>query len=176
MLRTVRSQANGHFTISAPGGEYVLSITNIPTMNGVEYTEPVHIFDSRITHRTYAVSSPVKKGQLRIVLTWGAMPRDMDSHLDTPSGCHISYSRKQCPGGEAGLDTDVTNAYGPETINIRSLRPGVYKCTTATYAASVMSYIECAGTRFTRIPMAPLRVLMRVPFSTVSAGSPSSSP
>ena len=128
VLRTVKSQANGRFTISAPGGEYILSITNIPTMNGVEFTEPVRILNSRTVTRTYAVSSPVQRGQLRIVLTWGATPRDMDSHLDTPSGCHVYYGRKQCPSGEAALDTDVTDSYGPETINIRSLKPGVYKC------------------------------------------------
>jgi hypothetical protein len=130
VLRSVKSQANGHFTISAPGGEYILSITDIPTMNGVEFTEPVRILDSRTVTRTYAVSAPVQQGQLRIVLTWGATPRDMDSHLDTPSGCHVYYGRKQCPSGEAALDTDVTDSYGPETINIRSLKPGVYKCAT----------------------------------------------
>ena len=130
VLRSVKSQANGHFTISAPGGEYILSITDIPTMNGVEFTEPVRILDSRTVTRTYAVSAPVQQGQLRIVLTWGATPRDMDSHLDTPSGCHLYYGRKQCPSGEASLDTDVTDSYGPETINIRSLNPGVYKCAT----------------------------------------------
>ena len=70
----------------------------------------------------------VQNGQLRIVLTWGETPRDLDSHLDLPSGCHVFYGRKQCGGGEASLDTDVRDAFGPETINIRKLRPGVYKC------------------------------------------------
>lgn len=138
VLRTVKSQANGRFTISAPGGEYILSITDIPTMNGVEFTEPVHILNSRTVTRTYAVSSPVQGGQLRIVLTWGATPRDMDSHLDTPSGCHVYYGRKQCPGGEASLDTDVTDAYGPETINIRSLKPGVYKYKVHAYSSGAI--------------------------------------
>jgi len=144
VLRTVKSQANGHFTISAPGGEYILSITDIPTMNGVEFTEPVHIFDSRTVTRTYAVSRPVPQGHLRIVLTWGATPRDMDSHLDTPSGCHVYYGRKQCPNGEAGLDTDVTDAYGPETINIRSLKPGVYKYTVHAFSSGAIESSEAS--------------------------------
>jgi hypothetical protein len=62
------------------------------------------------------------------VLTWGETPRDLDSHLDTPSGCHVFYGRKQCNRGQESLDTDVTNSFGPETINIRKLAPGIYKC------------------------------------------------
>jgi hypothetical protein len=73
----------------------------------------------------------VKQGQLRIVLTWGETPRDLDSHLDTPSGCHVFYGRKQCNRGQESLDTDVTDSFGPETINIRKLTPGVYKCAAA---------------------------------------------
>jgi hypothetical protein len=141
----VTSQTNGRFTISAPGGSYILSISGIPSMSGVEFTEPVEIFNSRTTRfhalltstvcahdtpprRTYAVAPAVQNGQLRIVLTWGEIPRDLDSHLDLPSGCHIFYGRKQCGGGEASLDTDVTDSFGPETINVRKLNPGVYKC------------------------------------------------
>ena len=145
MLRTVKSKDNGRFAISAPGGSYVLSISDIPQMPGVEFTEPVEVLNNRETRcrlrhyfgfifsfhspcrRTYAVASPVPNGQLRIVLTWGETPRDLDSHLDLPSGCHVYYGRKQC-NGEASLDTDVTDSFGPETINIRKLKPGVYKC------------------------------------------------
>jgi len=138
VLRTVKSQANGRFTISAPGGLYILSITDIPTMKGVEFTEPVQIFNSRTSTRTYAVASPVKQGQVRIVLTWGETPRDLDSHLYTPSGCHLYYGRKQCPNGEAGLDTDVTDAFGPETINIRSLKPGLYRYKVHAYSSGAI--------------------------------------
>jgi uncharacterized protein YfaP (DUF2135 family) len=113
--------------MSAPGGQYILSISDIPAMAGVEFTEPVEILDSRTVRRTYAVTSPVKPGQLRIVLTWGPTPRDLDSHLDTPSGCHLYYGHRQCPNGEASLDTDVTDSFGPETINIASLKPGLYR-------------------------------------------------
>jgi len=126
VLRTVKSKDNGRFAISAPGGSYVLSISDIPQMPGVEFTEPVEVLNNRETRRTYAVASPVPNGQLRIVLTWGETPRDLDSHLDLPSGCHVYYGRKQC-NGEASLDTDVTDSFGPETINIRKLKPGVYK-------------------------------------------------
>ena len=176
VLRTVKSQANGHFTISAPGGQYILSITDIPSMDGVDFTEPVEILNSRTTARTYAVSGPVKQGQVRIVLTWGETPRDMDSHLDTPSGCHLYFGHKQCPNGEASLDTDVTDSYGPETINIRSLKPGVYRYIAPPLTLQpISSLISCAGTRCMRIPPAPLSNQKRPCRCTASRRSPSSS-
>ena len=94
------------------------------------------VFDPSAS-RTYAVALPVKNGQLRVVLTWGETPRDLDSHLDTPSGCHVYYGRKQCRG-EASLDTDVTDSYGPETINIVKLLPGVYKYSLPHLAGCVI--------------------------------------
>jgi len=148
VLRTAVSQPNGHFTISAPGGNYVISIINIPSMKGVDFTEPVEISNNRITSRTYAVSGPVPQGQLRIVLTWGATPRDMDSHLDTPSGCHVYYGQKQCKSGEAGLDTDVTDSYGPETINIRKLKPGVYRYKVHAYSSGAIEESEASVTLY----------------------------
>jgi len=148
VLRTAVSQPNGHFSISAPGGHYVISIIDIPSMNGVDFTEPVEILNSRITSRTYAVSGPVPNGQLRIVLTWGATPRDMDSHLYTPSGCHVFYGQKQCKSGEAGLDTDVTDSYGPETVNIHKLTPGVYRYKVHAYSSGAIEESEASVTLY----------------------------
>lgn len=115
-------------------------------------------FDAR-TSRTYAVAGPVKSGQLRIVLTWGETPRDLDSHLDTPSGCHLFYGRKQCRG-EASLDTDVTDSFGPETINIAKLMPGVYKYFRTIHPTSFSTAMHVltlpSGTRCMLILRAPL--------------------
>ncbi len=59
---------------------------------------------------------------MKIVLTWGSTPRDLDSHLYVDSGkdgssdYHVSYMNKSTGG--AVLDVDDTSAYGPETITI----------------------------------------------------------
>jgi hypothetical protein len=103
-------------------------ITGVAGMSDLSYTETVEIFDSRVTQRTLAVARPVGPGKLRMVLTWGETPRDLDSHLDTPTGCHVFYGQKRCPDGSASLDADVTDGFGPETINVHTLRPGLYKC------------------------------------------------
>ncbi|MCW8631650.1 hypothetical protein OQH38_16240, partial [Acinetobacter baumannii] len=65
---------------------------------------------------TYALS-PVqtKLGSMRIVLTWGEKPLDLDSHLNY-SNQHIYWSNKE--GHQANLDVDDRDSYGPETITI----------------------------------------------------------
>jgi hypothetical protein len=72
---------------------------------------------------SYAIS-PVMKSLdgLRIVLNWGAEPRDIDSHLVFP-GNHVYFSDKN--GEDANLDVDDTNGYGPETITVEKRKPGV---------------------------------------------------
>lgn len=65
---------------------------------------------------TYAISPVMTKlDGLRVVLNWGATPRDLDSHIAYP-GNHIYWNHKT--GEQANLDVDDTDGYGPETITI----------------------------------------------------------
>lgn len=65
---------------------------------------------------TYALS-PVMHSLdgLRVVLTWGSTPADLDLHAVYP-GNHVFFSKKL--GRAANLDVDDTDAFGPETITI----------------------------------------------------------
>lgn len=65
---------------------------------------------------SYALS-PVMKGldSMRIVLSWGATPSDLDSHIAYP-GNHIYFDHKE--GRDGNLDVDDTDSYGPETITL----------------------------------------------------------
>lgn len=72
------------------------------------------------------VSNNLKKEQLRIVLTWGANPNDLDSHLIgiTSDGkkAHMYYANKVITNSQGDvefeLDVDDTSSYGPETTTI----------------------------------------------------------
>jgi hypothetical protein len=127
VIRSFVTPASGKFQFRIAGGEYVVRISDVAGMVGLDYTEPVLILNSRTTMRTYAVAKPLGPGKLRMVLTWGEEVKDLDSHLITSTGCHVYYGRKQCPDASASLDADVTDGFGPETINVHSLRPGLYK-------------------------------------------------
>jgi hypothetical protein len=58
----------------------------------------------------------------RIELTWGAQPRDLDSHFWDANGNHLYYSNREIPG--ANLDTDDTNGFGPENVRISFIAEG----------------------------------------------------
>lgn len=78
--------------------------------------------------------------ELRIVLTWGETPRDLDSHLFVPgrysseeNGNHVSYYHMSLSDGSAALDVDDTTSYGPETTSIYKLARGQYKYYVADF-------------------------------------------
>ncbi|WDH53699.1 tetratricopeptide repeat protein [Pseudomonas chlororaphis] len=71
---------------------------------------------------TYAIS-PVMQNLdgLRVVLTWGATPSDLDSHMIFP-GNNIYFRNQQ--GDDAHLDVDDIDSYGPETITLEKKHYG----------------------------------------------------
>lgn len=65
---------------------------------------------------TYAISPMMDElDGMRIVLSWGKNPLDIDSHLSYPGG-YVCYYKKDA--SMANLDVDDTDSYGPETITI----------------------------------------------------------
>ena len=82
----------------------------------------------------FAMSPMLEGEQIRMVLTWGATPQDLDSHLLTPeiegTTYHIYYpehsqgSYTEAP--YAKLDLDDYTSFGPETITINQLFAGTY--------------------------------------------------
>ena len=79
----------------------------------------------------------LEEGEVRIVLTWGEYPKDLDSHLTGPNAnypgeqFHVYYSEKSTWDDEldevaANLDLDDTTSYGPETTTIYLPQDGVY--------------------------------------------------
>ena len=71
---------------------------------------------------TYALSPNMANlDGLRVVLTWGSRPSDLDSHLVFPDN-HIFFAKRK--GQAANLDVDDTDSYGPETITIEQKKVG----------------------------------------------------
>jgi hypothetical protein len=77
--------------------------------------------------------SPLSSGEVRVVLTWGETPTDLDAHLTGPldegGRFHVYFGD---PGDLefspfAALDVDDTDSFGPETITIAQQLPGTYR-------------------------------------------------
>ena len=83
------------------------------------------------------ISEELAEGELRIVLSWGESPRDLDSHLTGPlsdgSRFHIAYFNRSREGSNANLDRDDTSSFGPETITVTALRDGLYRYSVHNY-------------------------------------------
>src|SRR5690606_5085996 len=114
---------SGNFSITdIPAGEYTLSIT---ASGYAISTQPVTIVADDVTTVSIALSSSQAAGTVSIVLTWGADPRDLDSHLFLHGGSQIYYANMgDC--SLARLDRDDTDGFGAEAMPIVQTASGVY--------------------------------------------------
>ncbi len=124
---TTTTATNGSFTFDIPVGTQTLTFT-IAGFVIPDYQ--VNVIEDRLTSvpESAIIANPaLSPDEIRIVLTWGADPRDLDSHLMTPSGHHIYYASRNPVGAGANLDYDDTTGYGPETITITEMQEGRYR-------------------------------------------------
>ena len=52
----------------------------------------------------------------------------------------VSFDNKTPNGADASLDVDARSGYGPETITINSLHPGIYCYAVSRYSSSPTNY------------------------------------
>jgi len=98
----------------------------------------VYVDSNNQTRNCSAQIASLTSDSARFVLTWGATPYDLDSHLDVcdASGRLLSevfYAHKRY--NTATLDLDVTAGYGPETVTISALNPNyIYRYWVHNYS------------------------------------------
>lgn len=134
-LRAV-TNTEGVFTIAqAPVGSFTgvveavgffpRAIEDLTVTSGINELEPAT-----------CVAKPAA-GDIRIILTWGYSPDDLDSHLTGPDSAggrfHIYFEDQEYNAGEANLDVDDITSYGPETVTIKNFNAGVYRYSVHNY-------------------------------------------
>lgn len=138
--QTVVADSYGKYSLRLPSGEYRVTIR----CNG--YTEET--FDCTVssytqqTERNFTITPTLAEGQIRIVLTWGSNPTDLDSYLNgtTDSGVTVStnFRNRTCSSGGqtiAELDVDDIDGYGPETTTLYDIN-GVYEFRVVDFTGS----------------------------------------
>ncbi len=86
-----------------------------------------------VTKEDLVISGFTGEGVIRVILTWGKDPRDLDSHMVGPKpgggSFHTWFSDKSTSNDKgiiADLDLDDTTSYGPETTSVRQPAEGIY--------------------------------------------------
>lgn len=145
---SVTQQTEGGPT-QTTGGDGTTTFTSVPAGVEIDFSASAPGFvdrSSRLTpiadgnvEITISLTTPVPGG--RIVLNWGANPRDLDSHLTGPAqgggGFHVFFgNRSGGAGSGANLRFDVTNGRGPETIDVFEVHPGLYRYSVHHFSGS----------------------------------------
>ena len=121
-----QTDENGIFSQKMEYGNYDVLFTKKGFLAGK------HEFKMDITELPVSMNFALtpQVNEFRIVLTWGAFPKDLDAHLAGPDpdggNFHIWWRNKKMIGGRNFLDVDDKNAYGPETITIYKPAKGTY--------------------------------------------------
>lgn len=141
----------GYYTIEASLNGYVTGHSNIIVLS-----------DGAKDDFDFTITPTLSDDEIRIVLTWGSSPSDLDSHLIGKSPANNSfnvyYSNKvyKFEGMEmANLDVDDTSSYGPETITILEDIYGTY-----TYAVHDYSHKSSSASTALSFSNAVVRVFI----------------
>lgn len=121
---TTDSDGNYNFP-ELPAGVYTVEIHATGRLHTTRSN--ISIQKGESTTINASLSPFLANGALRMVLTWGESPVDLDAHLWLPASMpvHISFTNHgaltACPF--ATLDADSMNGFGPETITIARRYP-----------------------------------------------------
>ncbi|PEN07947.1 hypothetical protein CRI93_05745 [Longimonas halophila] len=126
----VETDEDGAYTIqNAPTGQFRLVIRRDGYAEDRVENVVVEEGENEIDPRP--ISEELAEGELRIVLSWGESPSDLDSHLTGPLAdegrFHVYFANRTPTSANANLDRDDTTSYGPETITVTALRDGLYR-------------------------------------------------
>ena len=118
VVANITTDSGGNYTTNLSSGYYTLVVSQ----PGYITREVTILVWSGNRTQDITLSEQLNAGAVRITLTWGATPSDLDSHLAIMSGStrseHIYYSNKTSSDRTVSLDLDDVSSYGPETITL----------------------------------------------------------
>lgn len=130
VLQTLTTNADGFYEVVLPEGTYTIEISG---EGFITTTKIIQVIGNQIVGEQNTAISPVFEEGLRVVLTWGGQPEDLDSHLNGPTADGgrfvVYYNEMEYIDAQNNilLDDDDTESYGPETVTIiKHINDGIY--------------------------------------------------
>jgi hypothetical protein len=147
---------SGILTVALVPGVYTIEVneTDYQTMY---YTVVANPMNTSNVYEFYATPT-LDEGEYAIVLTWGATPSDLDSHLFTTSGSssdHIWFGERT-DDYDSYLDVDDTTSYGPETVTIQKFNANSY------YKYCVVDFTNCSAGNYKSTEMSESMACVKV--------------
>lgn len=157
--KEISAKFDGSFETQLPAGTYTVEIRAAGFITGYEEIEVYE--NQELTGLNFSLSPNLQNGEIRIVLTWGAQPYDLDSHLEGRSSSgnsiHISYMNMMVQD-VAKLDLDDRVSYGPETTTIYD--------TAGSYTFSVYDFTNGRNSSSTALGVSGATVKVYLPGET----------
>ena len=136
-----KSDAGGGYSFTGlEAGVYIIRVVASRYSNCGRTVIPLQASANTVQN---VVCSPIgSTPAIRVVLTWGSNPRDLDAHLTGPNVSdagrfHVFYPSTSRGNSDnapfAKLDVDNTSGFGPETITITRMNSGVYRYSVHDY-------------------------------------------
>ncbi len=120
----------GYYTAQASKTDFNSTYFNVVVVGGITSSG-----------QNGVITPQLSSDEIRIVLTWGATPSDLDSHITGPDPdegrFHVYYSNSSFYHNSevyCNLDVDDTSSYGPETVTILHQTGGLYRYSVHDYS------------------------------------------
>lgn len=151
VISSASTDGSGNYSFTLPAGYYTVEMSKEGYTTG--YFN-LTISGGKTINNKNASISPIMtfEKDFRVVLTWGANPSDLDSHLfgkqADGSNYHIYFRNKNAYNSSnqkvANLDVDDTSSYGPETTTFTADTSGNYEYYIDWYTGSG-TWATCNG-------------------------------
>jgi len=147
VIATTTTDINGSYIVNdLPFGNLTCEIIGV----GFDTTFANVVVLGNVTQadQNSAVSPNLNTGEIRIVLTWGDTPRDLDSHLTGPQEFsdepfHVFFADRNTD--LVNLDVDDTSSFGPETITIERQVNGIYRYSVRNFSRNGPTGLSASG-------------------------------
>lgn len=141
IVLTTSTDVDGYYYTNLPPGSYTGELQKDGYL--ITYLNAPVLASEYIQTDSTAIAT-AKQDQIRIVLTWSALPEDLDAHLYGPTvngyGFHILPYRNESYSYRnevyASIDKDAMNGFGPEIVTINKRLNGTYMYYVKNYHAN----------------------------------------